>query len=36
MEGEISITCKQWNGSFNPFSFSLTFGNLSGTVREKT
>jgi len=35
VEGEILIACKQCNESSNPFSFSLTLGNLNIAARGK-
>ena len=35
VEGEIIFAHRQWTGGSNPFSFSLTLGNLSRATREK-
>ena len=40
VEGENGIARRQWNEGFNPFSFSLTFGNpnraTGGGAQEST
>ena len=35
VEGAVLIARRQWNGGFNPFSFSLSLGTLSEQSEEK-